>query len=87
MSEQLYIYHSHAIGPGLVEVELIADHSGEVFCGQGKTRDLAIDRAFQLARRERRFAYPSVAYCSDEYFQQKWGFGAEKMAQILRKRP
>lgn len=71
--ESLYIYQTHAIGPGLVEVELIADRGGEVFCGQGHTRELAIDRAFQLARHERRFAYPTVSYCSDEFWRQKWG--------------
>ena len=85
--ESLYIYQTHTIGPGLVEVELIADHSGDMFCGQGKTRAIAVDRAFQVARHERRFAYPTIVYCSEEYFCQKWGFGVEKLGTLLRKQP
>lgn len=72
--EELYIHRTTPIGPGLVEVELIAERHGDLFCGQGKTRDIAIDQAFQVARHERRFRYPTMTFCSDEYWRQKWGF-------------
>ncbi|MGD9125736.1 MAG: hypothetical protein PVH19_00020 [Planctomycetia bacterium] len=74
MIEELYIKDTTWIGPGLTEVTLISERHGDLFCGQGKTADIAIDKAFQVARQARRFRYPSIVYCSDEYWLHKWGF-------------
>lgn len=73
--ERLYIHHVYPIGPGLHEAELIAERSGDLFCGQGKTREIAIDKAFQTARRERRFQYPHIVYCNEDYWRERWGLG------------
>jgi len=73
MIERLYIHHVTPIGPGLWEAELIAERGADLFCGQGKTREIAIDKAFQLARHERRFQYPKTVYCSEDYWAERWG--------------
>lgn len=64
--EQLFISYSW-IGPGLYEAVLTSER-GREYAAQGETREIAVDRAYMEARRDRRYAYPSILYCSEEYF-------------------
>jgi hypothetical protein len=65
--EQLFISYSW-IGPDLYEA-VLTSMRGREYAAQGETREIAIDRAYMEARRDRRYAYPKIVYNSEEYWE------------------
>lgn len=79
--EQLFISYSW-IGPDLYEAVLTSQR-GREYAAMGKTRDIAIDRAYMEARRDRRYAYPTIVYNSEEYWEILKGVGGQSVIPSL----